>query len=123
MKSRKLLTPRSEDKEPRLSREWQRELQRRVRESRNPVRYMLVSEFSRSFILYYNVSDDVFVMNALDRGTIFKRREAAERVSKLLSSGVRIVKFTIKGDKLKRISPFRGRSLSRSNRRTRNTVA
>jgi hypothetical protein len=69
---------------------------------------MLVSEFSRSFILYYDVSDDVFAMNAPEKGTLFKRREAAKRVSKLLSRGVRIVKFTIKGGKLRRISPFRG---------------
>lgn len=69
---------------------------------------MLVSEFSRSFVLYYDVSDDVFAMNAPDKGTLFKRREAAKRVSKLLSRGVRIVKFTTKGGKLRRISPFRG---------------
>jgi len=94
--------------EPELSREWKREIDRRVRDSRDPIRYMLVSEFSRSFILYYDVSDDVFVMNAPEKGSLFKRREAAERVSKLLSRGVRIVKFTTKDGKLRRISPFRG---------------
>jgi hypothetical protein len=94
--------------EPKLSREWIREIERRVRDARDPIRYMLLSEFSRSFILYYDVSSDVFVMNAPDKGTLFKRREAAERVSKLLSPGVRIVKFTTKGGKLRRISPFRG---------------
>jgi hypothetical protein len=90
---------------------------------------MLVSEFSRRFILYYDVSDDVFAMNAPDKGTLFKRREAAERVSKLLSRGVRIVKFTTKGGKLRRISPFRGlerrgseQPNSRSNGRAASTV-
>ena len=87
---------RAKGEEPELSREWKREIERRVRDSRDPVRYMLVSEFSRSFILYYDVSDDVFAMNAPDKGTLFKRREAAERVSRLLSRGVRIVKFTTK---------------------------
>ena len=51
-----------------LSREWMREIERRVRDSEDPVRHMLVSEFSRSFILYYNVSDDMFTMNAPGRG-------------------------------------------------------
>jgi len=97
--------------EPKLSREWIREIERRVRDSRDPVRYMLASEFSRSFVLYYDVSSDVFVMNAPDEGTLFKRREAAERISKLLSRGVRIVKFTTTGGKLRRISPFTGLQL------------
>ena len=48
-----------EDFEP-LSPAQIRELERRVRDSRDPIRYMLVSEFSRRFILYYNVSDDVY---------------------------------------------------------------
>lgn len=115
--------------EPKLSREWIREIERRVRDSRDPVRYMLVSEFSRSFILYYDVSSDVFVMNAPDKGTLFKRREAAERISKLLSRGVRIVKFTTTGGKLRRISPFAGlqhratqQPNSRSNGRAASTV-
>jgi len=99
---------RAKGEERELSREWKREIDRRVRESRDPVRYMLASEFSRSFILYYDVSDDVFAMNAPDKGTLFKRREAAELVSKLLSRGVRVVKFTTKGGRLRRISRFRG---------------
>ena len=95
-------------KEPELSRYWKREIERRVRDMSDPARYMLVTEFSPVFVLYYNVSDDVFVMNAADKGTLFKRRDAAERVLKLLDRGVRIVKFTTKGAKLRRLSPFRG---------------
>lgn len=96
------------DKDPKLSREWIREIERRVRDSRDPVRYMLVSEFSRSFVLYYDVSADVFAMNSPEKGTRFKRREAAQRVRSLLGRGVRIVKFTTKGGKLKRLTtPFR----------------
>jgi len=70
---------------------------------------MLVSEFSRRFVLYYNISDDVFAMNEPNRGTLFKRRAAAEKVKTLLSSGVSIVKFSTKGKKLKRLSPIRPR--------------
>jgi hypothetical protein len=74
---------------------------------------MLVSEFSRRFILYYNVSSHTFVMNERKGGTLFKRREAAEGVKKILGRGISVVKFTTKGGKLKRLSPHRSRSVSR----------
>jgi hypothetical protein len=96
------------DDDPQLSPEWIRELKRRVKDSRDPVRYMLVSEFSPKFILYYDVTSDTYVMNDPSRGTLFKRRDAAESVRALLGKGVAIVRFTIKGGKLKRLSPFRG---------------
>ena len=96
------------DEEP-LSPALIRELKRRLRDSRDPVRYMLVSEFSRRFILYYNVSSDTFAMNEPSGGTLFKRREAAEGVKKILGRGISIVKYTTKKDKLKRLSPYRGR--------------
>jgi len=86
-----------------------KELKRRVRDTDDPMRYMLVSEFSRRFVLYYNISDDVFAMNEPSRGTLFKRRAAAEKVKTLLSSAVSIVKFSTKGKKLKRLSPIRPR--------------
>ncbi len=96
------------DEEP-LSRAQIKILERRIRDSRDPIRYMLVSEFSRRFILYYNVSDDVFAMNKPSGGTLFKRRQAAERVKKLLGKRISIVKFTTKGGELRRLSPYRGR--------------
>ena len=107
-----------------LSPEWIKEIKRRVRDSRDPVRYMLVSEFTRRFILYYNVTTDTFAMNDASRGTLFKRREIAESAKAHLGDGVALVKFTVKGDRLKRLSPFRGmrlrsRSASRIRRRTR----
>lgn len=64
---------RARNDKPDLPREWIQEIERRVRDSRDPVRYMLVSEFSRSFILYYDVSGDVFVVNAPAKGTLFKQ--------------------------------------------------
>ncbi len=69
---------------------------------------MLVSEFSRRFMLYYDVSSDTYGMNEPSRGTLFKRREAAEHVKKLLGKNVTVVKFTNRGGKLKRLSPYRG---------------
>jgi len=70
---------------------------------------MLVSEFTRRFNLYYDVSSDTFVMNHPSGGTLFKRREAAERVKKLLGRGISIVKYTTNHGQLKRLSPYRGR--------------
>jgi hypothetical protein len=106
-----------------LSPEWIRELKRRVKDSRDPVRHMLVSEFSRKFILYYDVSTDTFAMNDASRGTLFKRREVAESVKAHLGKGIALVKFTIKGGRLQRLSPFlgmrlRSRSAHRIRRRT-----
>ena len=99
----------SEDDEERLRPAFIKELKRRIRDSRDPVRYMLVSEFSRRFILYYNVSSDTYVMNEPSGGTLFKRREAAESVKQLLGRGVSIVKYTSKQGKLQRLSPYRSR--------------
>jgi hypothetical protein len=115
------------DDDPQLSPEWIRELKRRVKDSRDPVRYMLVSEFSRKFVLYYDVSTHTFAMNNPSRGTLFKRREVAESVKDHLGEGIALVKFTVKGGKLKRLSPFRGMRLrSRSarpiRRRTRQRI-
>jgi hypothetical protein len=64
------------DDAPQLSPEWIRELKRRVKDSRDPVLYMLVSEFSRKFILYYDVTSGTYAMNDASRGTLFKRRES-----------------------------------------------
>ena len=96
-----------EDFEP-LSAAQITELKQRVRDSRDPIRYMLVSEFSRRFILYYNVSNDVYAMNDPAGGTLFKRLKTAESVKKFLGKGTSIVKYTTKGGKLKRLSPYQG---------------
>jgi hypothetical protein len=57
---------------------------------------MLVSEFSRKFILYYDVTSGNYVMNDPSRGTLFKRREIAESVKAHLGRGVALVKFTVR---------------------------
>lgn len=90
-----------------LSKEWVREIKRRVREAEDPIRYMIVSEFSRRFVLYYNVSSDSFVMNSPEHGTQFKRREIAEGVARFLGKHHALVKFTTKNGKLRRLSPSR----------------
>jgi len=98
--------------------EWIREIDRRVRKSRDPVRYALASEFGPRFILYYDVSEDVFVMNSPEKATLFKRRKAAESVSSVLSPGIRIVRFTTLGGRLRRLSPYHGPSWARKRSRS-----
>lgn len=90
-----------------------RELKRRIKDMDDPVRYLIVSEFGPRFALYYNVSNDTFAHNDPAGGTVFKRRAAAESIRKLLRSTVTIAKFSVKGKRLKRISPIRGDSLKR----------
>lgn len=90
-----------------LSEKWVKEIKRRVREAEDPIRYMIVSEFNRRFVLYYNVSSDSFVMNSPEHGTQFKRREIAENVARLLGKHHALVKCTTKNGKLRRLSPVR----------------
>lgn len=88
-----------------LSKEWIKEIKRCVREAEDPIRYMIVSDFSRRFVLYYSVSSDSFVMNSPEHGTLFKRQEIAEGVARLLGKHHALVKFTTKNGKLRRLSP------------------
>lgn len=77
---------------PPLTRAQVRELKRRIADIDDPVRYLLVSEFTPTFKLYYNVTDDMFVMNEPKGGTLFKRRKAAVAVRRLLGSRVDILR-------------------------------
>jgi hypothetical protein len=68
-----------------------REIDRRVADLDDPVRYLLVSRMGPHFSLYYNVSDDVYAMNDPGAGTLFKRRKAAESIKRALGRGLQIV--------------------------------
>ena len=98
-----------EDDEP-LTKAELRQFREIARDLDDPIRYIVVSEFARNFILYYNVSSDTFVMNEPAGGTMFKRLKAAQAVRRLLGHGLRIVAYTTKSGHLKRLSPYRGRS-------------
>lgn len=93
-----------------LSKSQLRELNRRIRDMDDPRRYVLASEFAPKFVLYYEVSRDVYVMNELSAATAFKRRKAAVAIKALLGKGVRVVECLIsKKGKLKRVTPVRPR--------------
>jgi hypothetical protein len=68
-----------------------RELDRRVKDLDDRTRYLLVSAFTPTFVLYYNVSEDMYSMNDPAYATLFKRRAAALAVKRLLGGGVQIV--------------------------------
>jgi hypothetical protein len=59
-------------------------------------RYLLVSQMGPRFALYYNVSDDVYVMNDPRRATLFKRRKAALAVKALVGGSIRVLRCTSK---------------------------
>jgi hypothetical protein len=100
--------PQEEDWE--LSKAQTRELERRIRDMDDPRRFVLASEFLPSFVLYYDISDNVYVMNDLSAATVFKKRKAAKAIKALLGKGVRIVECRkLKSGKLKRVTPVRGR--------------
>jgi hypothetical protein len=100
--------PQDEDWE--LSKAQIREIERRVRDMDDPRRFVLASELLPSFVLYYDVSDNVYVMNDLSAATVFKKRKAAVAVKALLGKRVRIVEcLKLKSGKLKRVTPVRGR--------------
>ena len=71
-----------------------RELDRRVADMKDPVRYLIESRFTRKFRLFYNVSDDVYAMNNPADATLFKRRKAALAVQKLLGGGTLVIRCT-----------------------------
>lgn len=77
-----------------LTRAQIRELERSVADIRDPVRYLLASQLTPRFVLYYDVSEDTYVMNDPSGATLFKRHKAAVAVKRLLGGGLRIIRCT-----------------------------
>lgn len=81
-----------------------RELKSRLRDAKDPTRFVIMSRFSRKFVLYYNVSDDTYAMNDINAATLFKRRHAAEAIKKLLSNNARLLEVRLMKDgRIKRV--------------------
>lgn len=74
-----------------------RELLRRVADSKDPRRYLIISRMlpGARFVLYYNVSDDVYAWNEPGAGTLFKRRKAAELIQRTLGRGNEILEVKV----------------------------
>jgi hypothetical protein len=75
-----------------LTRAQIKELRRRVADVRDVIRYLLVSQMHPRFAMYYNVSDDVYVMNDPRGATLFKRHRAALAVKALLGRSIRVLR-------------------------------
>ena len=69
-----------------------RELRRRLVDMDDPTRFLLVSRIAPRFDLYYQVSDDVYVMNDPTGATLFKRRVAALALKRILGPGVQLLR-------------------------------
>ena len=79
---------------PPLTAAQKRRLERQVRDVRDKARYYIESRIlPRSrFVLYYNLTDDMWAMD-LDGATFFKRRRTAEAVRALLGDRTRVLRI------------------------------
>jgi hypothetical protein len=70
-----------------------KELLRRIADSNDPRRYLIISRMlpGARFVLYYNGSDDVYAWNDPEGGTLFKRRKAAELIQSKLGRGNEVI--------------------------------
>jgi hypothetical protein len=91
--SRKSKRGKAPDDVPDLTPAQTKELLRRLADSNDPRRYLIISRMlpGARFILYYNVSDDVYVWNDPAAGTLFKRRAAAELIQRNLGRGNEVI--------------------------------
>jgi hypothetical protein len=70
------------------------ELKRRIADAKDSTRYLIESRIGNTFILYYNLTDDVYVWKDASHATLFKRRKAAVAVQKLLGRGTCVISCT-----------------------------
>jgi hypothetical protein len=77
-----------EDEE--LSPEFRRELERRIADANNPVRYVVYSQLvpGSRWRLFLDVSSDGY-WNTIEKATLFKREHVAHIVAKAYSGGKR----------------------------------
>lgn len=109
-----------ESDEP-LSPAFLRELRRRLKDARDPTRYVVVSAFGPRFLLYYDVVSGAYPLNDVSHATLFKRREVASAVVGALGDGhaVMTVRLTREG-RVRRITPLR--TIVRETERRRRTT-
>jgi hypothetical protein len=88
-----------EKEEPRV------ELATRIIDNDNPVRYVIASEFSSEWRVFYNVENQCYAQD-IEGGTFFKDRKQAEAVASLLGEKV-IFKVIKDGDQIKTLKVYR----------------
>jgi len=90
--------PRVDDEDPPLTAAERRELARRIKDSEDPSRYLLVSTTLPGMSLYYMIEDDVWSFEDPSTATLFKRRAAANAIQALLRPGVHVVPCKVDDD-------------------------
>jgi hypothetical protein len=81
--------PKPDDEFPPLTKRQLAELERRVADAMDLVRYVIVSSFLPKFSLFYCPSDGMFVMNEIPDTALFKRKAEALAVAQALERGQR----------------------------------
>ena len=81
--------PKPDDEFPPLTKRQLAELERRVADAMDLVRYVIVSSFLPKFSLFYCPSDGMFVMNEIPDTALFKRKAEALAVVQALERGQR----------------------------------
>jgi hypothetical protein len=76
--------PKADDEFPPLTKRQVAELERRVGDTMDPRRYVIVSSFLPNFSLFYCPSDGIFVMNEIPETALFKRKAEALAVARVL---------------------------------------
>ena len=79
--------PKPDDEFPPLTKRQLAELERRVADAMDPVRYVIVSSFLPKFSLFYCPSDGMFVMNEIPDTALFKRKAEALALARALKCG------------------------------------
>jgi hypothetical protein len=79
--------PKPDDEFPPLTKRQLAELERRVADAMDPVRYVIVSSFLPNFSLFYCPSDGMFVMNEIPDTALFKRKAEALALARALECG------------------------------------
>jgi hypothetical protein len=76
--------PKADDEFPPLTKRQVAELERRVADTMDPRRYVIVSSFLPNFSLFYCPSDGAFVINEIPETALFKRKAEALAVARVL---------------------------------------
>lgn len=78
---------------PPLSKKSLAELKRRMRDFDDPTRYVIAHGLTRKHASFYELERDVYFMNEITPGCLFRRREHAEAVARSLDRGKRGSRF------------------------------
>jgi hypothetical protein len=104
--------PAAGSEESTLSAAWIREIERRVNDSRDPTRYIIVSVLlpgpRRRWELFYDLADDMWAMD-VQGATLFKRKRTARVVAELLGDRYEVIEVRL-GKNRKVIRPRKPRN-------------